>query len=186
MTTRPQRRTAEMGGRTLWSYRAIFVGLAILILFLALLPFGPSNAGIPGPELTLCLICAWVLRRPDYVPLWIIVPILLLDDVLMMRPLGLWTLVVIVVTDVLRRRVDHTEVLPFSSEIPLVAGWIGAAFILNYLALVVLLAETPPVAGLVLQAMATIVLYPFVALFSQMIGVRRLAPGELDTLGTRA
>jgi rod shape-determining protein MreD len=32
----------------------------------------------------------------------------------------------------------------------------------------------------------TMVSYPLVAVATHLIGVRRLAPGELDTLGTRA
>lgn len=175
-----------MGGRTLWGYRATFLGLSALILFFALLPFGSADGGLPGPELTLCFICAWILRRPDYVPLWLMVPILLMDDILLMRPLGLWTLIVLVVSEVLRRQVDHAEALPFSSELPLVAGWIAGAFVAQYLFLLLLVAETPPLTGLILQAIGTIVAYPFVVLFSQLIGVRRLAPGELDTLGARA
>jgi rod shape-determining protein MreD len=175
-----------MGGRRLWGYRALFAALAALLLFLALLPFGQGEGGVPGPELTLCLICAWILRRPDYVPLWLMVPILLLDDALLMRPLGLWTLIVLLVTETLRRRVDQTEALPLTSEFTLVAGWIAAAFALNHLALVVLLAETPPIGGQALQAVVTIAFYPVTVVFSQLLGVRRLAPGELDTLGARA
>lgn len=175
-----------MGGRRVWGYRTLFVLLSVLILFAALLPFGTGQRGLPGPELTLCLICAWVLRRPDYVPVWLIVPVLLLDDVLLMRPLGLWTLIVLLVSEVLRRRVDQAETLPFSTELPVACIWIGIAFGANHLALLLLLAETPPLTGQVLQAVMTIVFYPFVALFSQLIGVRRLAPGELDTLGARA
>lgn len=175
-----------MGGRSLWGYRGVFVGLSALILFFALLPFGTGEGSLPGPELTLCLICAWILRRPDYVPLWLMVPVLLMDDILLMRPLGLWTLIVLLVSEFLRRQVDHTEALPYSSELPMVSGWIAGAFLAQYLILLLLVAPTPPLTGLLLQAVATIVAYPFVALFSQMIGVRRLAPGELDTLGTRA
>jgi rod shape-determining protein MreD len=114
------------------------------------------------------------------------VPVLLLDDILLMRPLGLWTLIVLLVSENLRRRVDHTQLLPFWSEVALVSICIAMAHGLNHLALLLLLAETPPLAGQGLQALTTIVTYPFIALFSQLIGVRRLAPGELDALGGRA
>lgn len=172
--------------RSLWSYRALFGALALLILFFALLPFGPGEGGVPGPELTLCLVCAWVLRRPDFVPLWLLVPMLLLDDALLMRPLGLWTLIVLLASEYLRRRVDHGEALPFWTEVGLVSGVIAAAFVANHLVLALLLAQTPPLVGQGLHALATIVFYPLVAIFSQMLGVRRLAPGELDALGSRA
>ena len=172
--------------RSVWGYRALFVALAGGILFFALLPFGPREGGVPGPELTVCLIFAWVLRRPDYVPLWLMVPLLLLDDALLMRPLGLWTLIVLVISERLRRRVDHAEALPFWPEVALVTGCIAAAFALNHLALALLLVDAPPLGGQAIQAMATIVFYPPVMILSRVMGIRRLAAGELDTMGARA
>lgn len=175
-----------MGARGPWTYRLLFVVLSGAVLFFALLPFGVEEGALPGPEVTLCLILAWALRRPDYVPLWLMVPVLLLGDALLMRPMGLWTLIVLLVTEFLRRGVDHAEALPLSSEVSMVAGWITAAFVANHLALVLLLAETPPLPGQVLQLLVTIAIYPATVLLSRAIGVRRLAPGELDTLGARA
>ncbi|MGB3554049.1 MAG: rod shape-determining protein MreD [Jannaschia sp.] len=175
-----------MGARGVWAYRLLFAALAFVILFFSLLPFGVADEGLPGPDLILCMTFAWLLRRPDYVPVWLLVPVLLLDDILLMRPLGVWTLVVLLAAEYLRRRVDHTEAQTFGSEIVLVSGVIVAAFIANHAIMLLLLAETPPLAGQALHALATIVFYPPVAIFSQLIGVRRLAPGELDTLGTRA
>lgn len=175
-----------MNARSVWTYRGVFALLALTVLFVALLPFNAGEGGWPGPELTLCLIAAWVLRRPDYVPVWLLLILLLLDDALLMRPLGLWTLIVLLTSEYLRRRVDHAEVMSFWSETGLVAGCIVVAFLANHLALVILLAETPPLTGQALHALATIVFYPATAVFSQLIGVRRLAPGELDSMGTRA
>ncbi|MEM9797498.1 MAG: rod shape-determining protein MreD [Pseudomonadota bacterium] len=174
-----------MGQGRVWLYRLTFLVLAVLVLFVSLLPFGGGADAIPGPELTVCLIFAWVLRRPDYVPIWLIVPVLLLDDALLMRPLGLWTLIILLLSEYLRRRVDHAEARSFWTEAGRVTGCIIAAFLANHVALVLLLAEPPPILGQALHALATIVFYPATALFSAMIGVRRLAPGELDSLGTR-
>ncbi|WP_299646037.1 rod shape-determining protein MreD [uncultured Jannaschia sp.] len=175
-----------MAARPVWGYRVTFVVLSAGILFFALVPFGVGERAWPGPELMVCLTAAWVLRRPDYVPVWLLLPLLLLDDALLLRPLGLWTLLVLLLSEYLRRRVDHAEALPFGSELFLVAGGIVAVFVANHLALVLLLAETPPVHGQALHALATIVFYPGVALVSEVVGVRRLAPGELDSLGSRA
>ena len=172
--------------RRVWAYRLLFVALSLAILFFALLPFGRGEGGWPGPELTLCLIAAWVLRRPDYVPVWLLLTVLLLDDALLMRPLGLWTLIVLLLSEYLRRRLGHGEALPFGSEVAIVTGGIAAAFAANHLALVLLLAETPPLAGHALHALVTIVFYPPVALFSQLLGVRRLSPAELEARTGRA
>ena len=172
--------------RDVWTYRLIFGGLAAAVTFLALLPVGTGEGGIPGPELMVCLVAAWVLRRPDYVPVWLLLGVLLLDDALLMRPLGLWTLIVLVVSEYLRRRADPTQAISFGAEAALVSACIAAAFAANQLALLMLLAPAPPLLGQAMQAVATIAFYPPVALFSRLIGVRRLAPGELDSLGTRA
>ncbi|UWQ18912.1 rod shape-determining protein MreD [Jannaschia sp. M317] len=175
-----------MAQRNVWGYRAVFALLSFVILFFALLPFGRSDGGVPGPDLMLCLACAWILRRPDYAPIWLLVPLVLLDDALLMRPLGVWTMVVMLATEYLRRRVDHTEAQTFSSEILIVSGLIAGTFVANHLVMLLLLAQTPPLIGQALHALVTIVFYPLTAIFSQLIGVRRLAPGELDSLGTRA
>ena len=49
---------------TLWFYRGLFMVLAMVLLFLKLLPLGTLAGTWPGPDLMLCLIYAWVLRRP--------------------------------------------------------------------------------------------------------------------------
>lgn len=175
-----------MGLSKTWGYRLLFAGLSFALLFFALLPFSTGEGGLPGPELMLCLTCAWILRRPDYVPVWLLVPLLLLDDALLMRPLGLWALIVLLSSEYLRRRVDHTEAQTFWSEAALATGVILGAFVAKHLVMLLLLAETAPLLGQALHALATIVFYPLTAIFSQLIGVRRLAPGELDTMGTRA
>lgn len=182
----PQTGAEIMAAKSIWGYRATFVGLSALIFFFALLPFDAGDGNVPGPDLVIALVAAWVLRRPDYLPVWLLVIVLLLGDFVLMRPLGLWTLIVFLMSEYLRRRVDHAEAAPFWSEVGVVSICILAAFAADYLVLVLLLAETPPILGQGLHAFATVVFYPAVAIFSQMIGVRRLAPGELDSLGTRA
>ncbi|GIT90779.1 hypothetical protein JANAI62_12340 [Jannaschia pagri] len=175
-----------MALRTIWTYRLLFVVISFVLLFFALLPFSTGEGRLPAPDLMMCLVFAWILRRPDYVPLWLLVPLLLLDDALLMRPLGVWTLVVMLASEYLRRRVDHTQAQTFWSEMVLVSGLIAGTFLANHVVLLLLLAETAPILGQVLHATATIVFYPLTVLFSQLVGVRRLAPGELDSLGTRA
>ena len=83
-----------MAAKSIWGYRATFVGLSALIFFFALLPFDAGDGNVPGPDLVIALVAAWVLRRPDYLPVWLLVIVLLLGDFVLMRPLGLWTLIV--------------------------------------------------------------------------------------------
>ena len=60
----------------------------------------------------------------------------------------------------------------------MVAGCIAVAFVADHLALALLLAETPPLLGQGLHALATIVFYPLIAVFSQLIGVQPTRPGR--------
>lgn len=175
-----------MSSRTTWGFRALFACTAFAYMFFSLLPFGSDAATIPAPEVMLCVTFAWILRRPDYVPVWLLVALVLMADVLLMRPLGLWTLMVLLASEYLRRRVDFSEVHTFGAELILVSALIAATFAAESVALSLLLAEGGPLTGRILQAISTIVFYPIVVVFSKLVGVRRLAPGELDTLGHRA
>ena len=61
------------------THRLIFVAVAAFLMFLRLLPIHPAAAGsLPGPDFLLCLIFAWTMRRPEYLPIWLLAAILLL------------------------------------------------------------------------------------------------------------
>lgn len=111
------------GVRTrVWLYRGIFAALALFILFVRLLPLGTEAGRLPGPDLLLCVMLAWVMRRPDYLPVLMITVIVLLEDVVLMRPPGLWTALVVLATEFLRSRAALTRELSFAVEWMLVAG----------------------------------------------------------------
>lgn len=78
-----------------WGHRVLFLGLALVLLFLRLLPLGNAPGTLPGPDLLLCLIMAWVMRRPDYLPVGLIILVVLAEDLLLLRPPGLWTALVV-------------------------------------------------------------------------------------------
>ena len=100
-----------------WMYRGLFLAIAVVLLFLRLLPLGQSAGAFPGPDLLLCLIMAWVVRRPDYLPLAMIVIVMLMEDLLLMRPPGLWTALVVLATEFLRSRVALTRSEEHTSEL---------------------------------------------------------------------
>ena len=87
----------------LW-HRVLFVTIAALVLLLRLLPLSPSASGFSGPDITLALILAWVLRRPEYVPVALILVVVVVEDLLLQRPPGLWPLIVLGATHWLRVR----------------------------------------------------------------------------------
>ena len=176
-----------MAPYAVWKQRALLAGLLSLIIFTSLLPLGPMFGGIPGPYLAMCLLFAFVLRRPDYVPLGLVLVMVFAADALLMRPLGLWTLIMLVATEFLRRSVVQTEALTPEEEFGQILPVMLACFIAERLILLALLAEPPVFFSQVIHVGMTLVFYPIIVLFTHsVLGVRRLQPGEVDTLGGRA
>ena len=44
---------------------ALFAALAALVVLVKLLPLDQAAGGLPAPDLLLCLVLAWTVRRPD-------------------------------------------------------------------------------------------------------------------------
>ena len=62
---------------SLWLHRAGIILVTLALLFLKLLPIGSTAGDWPGPDLMLCLILAMVVRRPDYLPIWLVLLVVL-------------------------------------------------------------------------------------------------------------
>jgi rod shape-determining protein MreD len=167
-------------------YRLLYVGLAAGLLFVRVLPLSAQPVRVPGPDLVVALTIVWVLRRPDYVPALLIAAVFLVEDLLLMRPPGLWAVIVLVGTEFLRSREATLRDLPFAVEW-LVAGTLIAAMTLVRELVLAAFLVPQGAAGLVaLQGLATILAYPLVVLLAHFgFGLRKAAPGQVDALGHR-
>jgi rod shape-determining protein MreD len=172
--------------RRVWLYRGAFIAVALFILFLRLLPLGSVPGDLPGPDLLLCVIMAWVMRRPDFLPVLLIAGIVFLEDVLLMRPLGLWTALVVLATEFLRSRAALTRELSFAVEWMLVAG-LMIGLLLGYRLFFALSFLPQPGFGFALtQTLWSILCYPLVVMASRLaLDLRKPALGELDDMGRR-
>lgn len=169
-----------------WIYRGLFLALALGLVFLKLLPLGHSAGALPGPDLVLCLIMAWVVRRPDYIPLSMIVFVVLIEDLILMRPPGLWTAFVVMATEFLRSRVALTRELNFVVEWMLVAGLMLGILLAYRLTLAVTLVPQAPFGFAAVQVLWSILLYPLVVGLSHLVlDLRKPATGEIDSFGRR-
>lgn len=167
-------------------YRLMFVALAAAVFFLRVLPLSTEPVTWPGPDVLLCLALAWVLRRPDYVPALAVVFVFLVEDLMLMRPPGLWTLLALFATEFLRDRAVVLRDIPFLVEWLMVAALMAAMLLVNRMLLEIAMV---PQAGLGLslaQYVSTVLAYPVVVLVSHSVfGLRKVAPGEVDELGHR-
>lgn len=168
-----------------WSYRALFLALAALLLFLRLLPLSTLPARIPGPDLMLCITFAWVLRRPDFVPAVAIVAVFVIEDMLAMRPPGLWALVVLLGSEFLRDRAGAMRGLPFMAEWATVTAVMAIMLLANRLVLALVMVPQTGLGLTLLQLLTTVAAYPLVVAASHLaLGLR--APGEIGGMGGRA
>ncbi len=169
-----------------WGYRLLFLFVACLFLFIRLLPLRDVVGGFPGPDLILCLIFAWMMRRPDFLPVWLIASVLLAEDLLLLRPPGLWTALVVLATEFLRARHALTRELNFAVEWLLASGLMIAMLLAQRLILTLTLVELPPFGFAVVQVMWSIIAYPAIVGLSRLaFDLRKPATGEVDDFGRR-
>ena len=169
-----------------WGYRALFLGLALLLLFLRLLPLGAEPGRFPGPDLILCMIMAWVMRRPDYLPVWLIAAVVLAEDLILMRPPGLWTALVVMGSEFVRSRAALTRELNFVVEWLLVTGLMVAMLLAYRLVFALALLPQLPFGFAVVQVLWSALAYPLVVGVSRLVlDLHKPAMGETDDYGRR-
>jgi rod shape-determining protein MreD len=177
---------AEPAGRRVWAYRGLFLSLALIALFLKLLPLGGLPGGLPWPDFLLCLTMAWVLRRPEHLPALLIAAVYLLADFLLLRPPGLWAFLVLLGTEFLRSRSVISRELSFVLEWMMVAGVMAALVLGMRLVLAILMVPQAPLDMTLAQLTLTILAYPLVVVFSlYVLNVHKPATGEVDAMGRR-
>lgn len=172
-------------GRTLL-YRALFAAIVVGVTFARMMPIGTTAGVLPGPDILIALTCAWVLRRPAYVPAPFLVLLFLFADIMCHLPPGLTALTVLAGTEVLRARQGVLRELPFPAEWAMVTAAILAMAVLSNLILVVLVTDRPPLGLQLVRALFTAAIYPLAVLVTaHLLGIRKPTPGEVDALGAR-
>lgn len=169
-----------------WGYRALFLLLALVFLFLRLLPLGTAPGALPGPDLLMCLTFAWMMRRPDYLPLPLIVAVALVEDLVLMRPPGLWTALMVLATEFLRSRTALTRELNFLTEWLLAAGLMLGMLLAYRFVFALAFLPQPPFGHALVQILWSILAYPAVVALSRLsFDLRKPATGEIDDQGRR-
>ncbi|MDB6182043.1 rod shape-determining protein MreD [Paracoccus fistulariae] len=153
-----------------------------LLLFVRLLPIDGFSRW-PGPDIAMCLTFVWVLRRPDQVPALLVVLIFLIEDVLLYRPPGLWPLFMLLGTEAARSREVRWRDQPFVLEWLRVSILMGAMILGYRIVQFTFLLPVPSLGQVLLQYIATVMVYPVVALAARLlIGLRRISPVEAEMM----
>lgn len=151
-----------------------FVGLVTALVVIKLLPLSTAPTRWPAPDLLLALVVAWMLRRPDLLPLAVLAPVLFVADMLLMRPPGLWTAMVITVAEGLRQRAGGLRQITPPGEVALFAGLTTGLILAHWLALTLFLVDQPPLLQQLRVVPVTLAVYPLAILVCTAgLGVRR-------------
>lgn len=169
-----------------WLFRLAYALIALVLVVVRLLPLGSDAGDWPGPDLLLCLTLAWMLRRPDYLAPWLIAFVVLAEDLLLMRPPGLWTALVVMATEFLRSRTAFTRELSLPAEWLLMSGVMLTLAVGYRIAFTVAFLPQPPLGFSMMQVVASIICYPFVVWMSALaFKLHKPATGEVDAYGRR-
>ena len=169
-----------------WLHRLIFLGVALVITFVRLLPLQTTAGHLPGPDLLLCLIFAWMVRRPEYLSALMIGAVVLAEDMLLMRPPGLWAALVLMGAEFIRARSALTRELNFGVEWLLVAGVIFGVFFANRTILDMAFVDQPSFGFSLLQIIWSVMAYPAVVALSRYgLDLYKPAMGQVDSFGRR-
>jgi rod shape-determining protein MreD len=144
---------------------ALVLALAgIAALHLMLIPFAPEASGAK-PDLVFLLLAAAVLRRPDRVPLALVLGLGLAGDVLLARPPGLGALGLLLGIEVLRSQAGRFVAGRFALEWLAVALVFAAVIALTEAVLALALLPGAGSFWALRHVAVTAAVYPLVALF---------------------
>lgn len=174
----------DSGALHIWRMRLLFVLLTMLILFFHLLPLNPAPSQWAGPDVLVAMVFAWAVRRPEYVPILLVAGVMLLADMMLQRPPGLWSVLVVCAAEWLKSRERRQRETTFFLEWLTFAGTLIVITILYRTVMVVLILAPGTLVLSLVQVLMTIAIYPAaVGVSFFLFGVRKSAPGDMDRLG---
>ena len=147
--------------------RLTYLLIVMLVVLFQTLPTQTSQYPLAVPDFPLIITVAWIMRRPDVMSPIIITLAFLFADMILQRPPGLWTLIVLCASIFLRMRARGFQEVIFFYEWLMVAIVISVTFTLHHFAL---LLTFLPAQDSKLSAILTILIYPiFIWIFRSML-----------------
>lgn len=167
-----------------WVKQMLFLGAALGVIFFQLLPLETTPRRWTGPDLLVLLTLAWALRRPDYLPAYLVALVMLLADLLFQRPPGLMAGLMVLAAEALKRRSASMRDQTFALEWLAISTTLLAVMLSYRLVLSILLVPQAPIGLTLIQLVVSILCYPAVAALTHYaFGVRKVSPGEVDAWG---
>ena len=142
----------------------LMLTLGIIAIYIEAAPLGFSTTAHPSPDLVLCLVVYWSIRRPGSTPVLAVFALGLLRDMLTDMPIGAGALTLVLVSEIFKARRGRLRRAPFIIEWLwlTVAAFASAAVLFSLLVLT--FAQPPYAMDLVHQCLFTALAYPLMVL----------------------
>ena len=147
-----------------WFRMALMATLAMCAIYAEAAPLGLGAGARPSPDLLLCVIAYWAVRRPGSTPMLLVFGLGLVRDLLTDLPVGAGALSLVLVAEALKRWRRALARSAFMLEWAVVALAALASTTLHWLLVVLMLAQPPYLFDLGLQCLYTAGAYPAIAL----------------------
>ena len=138
------------------------MSLALFATLASMLPLGLSADSILMPDLLVAMTFAWVIRRPSTAPYALVFMVALFADIMLMRPLGLWAMLTLLIGEFARSQRRPLREQPFVAEWILFAMVLTVGVGINLLILNLTFTPRPSIDLMVNHIAMTTLSYPFV------------------------
>lgn len=156
-----------------WVEIVLFTLMGFLSIGLPIIPMGLAANSVVFPDVMFAVFAAWVIRRPSSAPVVAIVFFGILADAMMMRPLGLWALVLFVGMEALRVSERAFRDIPFVLEWLYVSMFFALMLMLQNLMLFVTFDSVYGLVDVIWHWARTIAVYPIiVAILHWVLNIR--------------
>ncbi len=157
---------------------AVMLALGVIAIFIEAAPLGLSADAYPSPDILFCIVAYWSTRRPKTAVLVAVFTLGLARDLMTDAPVGAGVLTLVFASEFLKRLSQGLPRRGFATEWLLLATVLALVLLTQWLIVLILLAHPPYLTDLGYQWLATMALYPVLALVFRWLFRIRWRTGE--------
>jgi rod shape-determining protein MreD len=143
--------------------------LGVLAIYIEMAPLGIGPGARPSPDLVLCVVAYWAIRRPGSTPALLVFVLGLMRDLITDVPVGAGALSLVLAAEALKAWRRALARSGFLREWITVFGAALATAAMQWLLVMVTLAQPPFLDQLLNQCLYTAMAYPAVALLFRWV-----------------
>lgn len=166
-----------------WLNPLLFLLAGLVAIGGPMIPMGLAANSVAFPDLLFAVTMAWVIRQPATAPMVLVAFLAILADALLMRPIGLWALMLLLGSEAVRLGHRTFRDIPFVLEWAYVAGLLVILILLQSVVMLVTFMPQYGVLTLFWHVLRTVAIYPVVVAVLHW-GMRIRAP-KRDTRPNR-